>query len=96
MNRDTEVYFALKHAIDEQAIRLGWTKERCIVYIQSRYGVRSRSVMTDDQLKHLLQALRSMSTHAPSEKLSTRLDGKARGLLDKEARRLDRRRKRRD
>jgi hypothetical protein len=96
MNKETVEFYRLKRAIDDQVARLGWTKERCIVYIQNRYGVRSRLSMTDTQLRHLLQALSSMSTHTTSEKLSNRLDGKARGLLDKEARRLDRRRKRRD
>jgi hypothetical protein len=68
MNRKTEEFFALKHAIDDQVVRLGWTKERCIVYTKDRYGVRSRLSMTDDQLRHLLQALTNMSTPQVSTK----------------------------
>jgi hypothetical protein len=64
----TNAFFALKHAIDDQVARLGWSKERCIVYIKERYGVRSRLSMTDDQLKHLLQVLTNMSTPQASTK----------------------------
>lgn len=74
MNRKTEEFFALKYAIDDQAARLGWSKERCIVYIKDRYGVRSRLSMTDEQLKHLLKTLSEMSTSAISTKPSTKVD----------------------
>jgi hypothetical protein len=76
--RDTNEFFALKQAIDDQIARLGWTNERCIVYTKDRYGVRSRSSMTNDQLKHLLQTLSSMKIHATSEKLSSRVDRRRR------------------
>jgi hypothetical protein len=74
MNRKTEEFFELKHAIDDQVGRLGWTKERCIVYTKERYGVRSRLSMTDDQLRHLLQVLTNMSTPQTSTKSSTQAD----------------------
>ncbi|MGL6343355.1 MAG: hypothetical protein ACRC80_29975 [Waterburya sp.] len=74
MNRKTEEFFALKHAIDDQVARLGWSKERCIVYIKNRYGVRSRLSMTDEQLKHLLKTLSKMSTPAISTNPSTKAD----------------------
>lgn len=74
MNRKTEEFFALKHAIDDQVARLGWSKERCIVYIKDRYGVRSRLSMTDEQLKHLLKTLSKISTSAISTKPSTKAD----------------------
>ncbi len=67
-------FFQLKHAIDDQVARLGWSKERCIVYTQDRYGVRSRNAMTDLQLKHLLNALSNMRVQITSQKSSNRLD----------------------
>jgi hypothetical protein len=69
--KDTTEFFALKNAIDDQVARLGWSKERCIVYTKERYGVRS---MTDDQLRHLLQVLTNMSTPQASTKSSTKVD----------------------
>lgn len=72
--KDTTAFFLLKHAIDDQVARLGWSKERCIVYIKDRYKVRSRLSMTDEQLKHLLKTLSNMSTHITSEKLNNRVD----------------------
>jgi hypothetical protein len=73
-SNDTNEFFALKHAIDDQVARLGWSKERCIVYIKDRYGVRSRLSMTDEQLKHLLKSLSSLSTQATRRKSNNRLD----------------------
>ncbi|MBW4534678.1 MAG: hypothetical protein KME09_12155 [Pleurocapsa minor HA4230-MV1] len=74
MNRKTEEFFALKHAIDDQVARLGWSKERCIVYIKDRYGVRSRLSMTDEQLKHLLDTLSRLKLQPTSERSNSRLD----------------------
>jgi hypothetical protein len=71
---DTAEFFKLKHAIDDQIARLGWSKERCIVYTKDRYGVRSRLSMTDEQLKHLLKTLSNMSTPQTSIKSSTQAD----------------------
>ena len=61
-------FFHLKHAIDDEVARLGWSKERCIVYTQQRYGVRSRNAMTDDQLRHLLVTLRGLTKSQPTTK----------------------------
>jgi hypothetical protein len=72
--KDTTEFFKLKHAIDDQIGRLGWSKERCIVYVKERYGVRSRLSMTDDQLRHLLQVLTNMSTPVKSTKSNTQAD----------------------
>jgi hypothetical protein len=74
ISKDTTEFFKLKHAIDDQIGRLGWSKERCIVYTKDRYGVRSRLSMTDEQLKHLLKTLSSMSTPQTSIKSSTQAD----------------------
>lgn len=78
MNKDTSVFFALKHAIDDQVTRLGWTTERCIVYIKSRYGVRSRLSMTNAQLEHLLGTLTKMSDPPVREKAVNRTDRRRR------------------
>lgn len=78
MNREAEEFFALKHAIDDQVARLGWSKERYIVYIKDRYGVRSRLSMTDEQLKHLLKTLSRMKPHPTSGKSNNRLDRRRR------------------
>ncbi|MGL5940803.1 MAG: hypothetical protein ACRC2S_10495 [Waterburya sp.] len=43
-------FWATKHAIDDEVARLGWSKEKCIVYIKQRYNARSRLAMTDEQL----------------------------------------------
>jgi hypothetical protein len=72
--RDTAEFFKLKNAIDDQVARLGWSKERCMVYTKERYGVRSRLSMTDGQLRHLLQVLTNMSTPQTSTKPSTQAD----------------------
>ena len=70
---DAAQFFHLKHQIDDEVARLGWSKERCIVYTQDRYGVRSRNAMTDDQLRHLLVTLKSLTkSQTTTKKLSTR------------------------
>lgn len=79
--RDTDEFFALKQAIDDQVARLGWSKERCIVYTKDRYGVRSRSSMTNDQLKHLLQVLTKMPSSTANTKSSTKPDRRRRRRL---------------
>jgi hypothetical protein len=60
-------FWAIKHAIDDEVARVGWSKEKCIVYIAQRYHARSRLAMTDEQLLHFLEHLRSL----PSRKVST-------------------------
>ena len=47
-------FWKLKHQIDDEVKRLGWSIEECKDYIQKHYGKRSRLVMTDAQLKHML------------------------------------------
>lgn len=80
--KDTTAFFALKHAIDDQIARLGWTKERAIVYIKDRYGVRSRLSMTNVQLQHLLITLANMSTPEIREKSAKRSDRRRRKVRD--------------
>jgi hypothetical protein len=80
--KDTTAFFALKHCIDDQVARLGWTKERAIVYIKDRYGVRSRLSMTNDQLQHLLITLTNMSTPKTREKSAKKSDRRRRRIRD--------------
>ena len=53
-------FWAVKHAIDDEVARLGWSKEKCIVYITQRYKARSRLSMTDEELVHFLEHLRNL------------------------------------
>jgi hypothetical protein len=66
-------FWATKHAIDDEVTRLGWSKEKCIVYIKQRYNARSRLAMTDEQLTSFLNHLKSLSTKDfTTQKLKTR------------------------
>lgn len=78
MNRDIETFFALKHAINDQVARLGWSTPRCIVFIKDRYGVGSRRAMTDAQLEHLLQTLKLMPDPVVRDKSNKRADRRRR------------------
>ena len=62
-------FWSLKHQIDDEIARLGWSKRHCTAYIVKRYGKISRLVMTDDQLIDLLEALRIL----PFKQNTTRL-----------------------
>jgi hypothetical protein len=66
-------FWATKHAIDDEVARVGWSKEKCIIHIKQRYRVRSRLSMTDEQLLHFLEHLRSLPLRrASTQKLRTR------------------------
>jgi hypothetical protein len=66
-------FWGTKHAIDDEVARIGWSKEKCIVYIQQRYHARSRLAMTDEQLTLFLAYLRSLPTkERTTQKLKTR------------------------
>lgn len=68
-------FWATKHAIDDEVARLGWSHEKCIVYIKQRYNARSRLAMTDEQLMSLLAHLKSLPTR---ENPTTRVRDKKR------------------
>ena len=61
-------FWATKHAIDDEVARVGWSKEKCIVYIQQRYNARSRLAMTDEQLTSFLKHLQSLPTRGNTAK----------------------------
>jgi hypothetical protein len=66
-------FWAIKHAIDDEVARLGWSKEKCIVYIKQRYNARSRLAMTDEQLISFLKHLKFLpSKNFTTQKLKTR------------------------
>ncbi len=55
-----EDFWAIKHAIDDEIARLGWSKEECKTYIKRNYGKDSRLKMHDNQLNHLLKTLKTL------------------------------------
>ncbi|MDJ0594839.1 MAG: hypothetical protein QNJ72_33490 [Pleurocapsa sp. MO_226.B13] len=72
-------FWNLKHQIDDQAARLGWSKAKCKAYILETYGKDSRLKMTDDQLLDLLERLRTFNSRAKAVgKLKLRLGKKRR------------------
>ena len=54
-------FWGIKHAIDTEVARLGWSKQKAKAYIQQRYHKNSRLYMSDEELLNLLQALRNLS-----------------------------------
>ncbi len=72
-------FWNLKHQIDDEAARLGWSKQECKAYILKHYGKDSRLKMTDDELIDLLKNLKSLPTKKKAEgKLKLRLGKKRR------------------
>ncbi len=58
-------FWEIKHKIDDEVARLGWTVDYCKLYVAFHYGCRSRLVMTDAQLVHLYDTLRSIGLSKP-------------------------------
>ncbi|MDJ0593433.1 MAG: hypothetical protein QNJ72_26185 [Pleurocapsa sp. MO_226.B13] len=72
-------FWNLKHQIDDEVARLGWSKAKCKAYIQSHYGKDSRLKMTDDELIDLLETLRNLaSSQISTKRLRLRLGRKKR------------------
>ena len=72
-------FWNLKHQIDDEVARLGWSKAKCKAYIQSHYGKDSRLKMTDDELIDLLETLRKLTpVQITSKRLKLRLGKKRR------------------
>jgi predicted transcriptional regulator len=61
-------FWAIKHETDDIAQLLGWSKTYCKKYIQAHYGCHSRLVMTDYQLRHLLDTLTDLQVKASKKK----------------------------
>ena len=54
-------FWEIKHQIDDEVARLGWSKAKCKSHIKTVYGASSRLSMTDEQLFDLLAYLRNLS-----------------------------------
>ena len=61
-------FWEMKHQVDDEVARLGWSVDFCKRYIAYHYGCRSRLTMTDDQLVHLYDTLRSVGCTQPTIK----------------------------
>ena len=61
----------LKHQIDDEVVRLGWSKDYCKQYIMCEYGCRKRKDMTEWQLQDFLRELKSLPTPKRSRNLLT-------------------------
>lgn len=66
---NSKEFWQVKQETDDIVKRLGWSKEYCQKYILAHYGKRSRRVMTDEQLGHLLFTLRKMKPKQRTQKL---------------------------
>ena len=75
-------FWKLKHQIDDEIKRLGWTKEQAKNHIYIKYRKYSRLSMSDEQLFDLLSYLRSFcSTKSiPSVSSLNRKKRKRRGI----------------
>lgn len=60
MNKFTgDEFWEVKHQIDDEINRLGWSKSKVKVHIKTVYGKSGRLSMTDEELLDLLRYLRS-------------------------------------
>ena len=80
-------FWEIKHKIDDEVARLGWSVDYCKRYIAFHYGSRSRLTMTDAQLVHLYDALRSIGLFKPTTKRGRKSTPK------KQSKRLSRKRR---
>ena len=65
-------FWKVKHQIDDEVVRLGWSTDQCKQYIHEHYNKRSRLVMSDPELTQLLAKLRSLTTSKVKTKASNR------------------------
>ena len=74
MNKLTiDEFWKLKHQIDDEIKRLGWTKEKAKGHIKTVYGKSSRLSMSDEELFDLLNYLRSFCSTKSIPSVSTPL-----------------------
>ncbi|MEQ8469394.1 DUF5906 domain-containing protein, partial [Coleofasciculus sp. E1-EBD-02] len=50
---------------DTEFTRLGWTEDQKRTWLNAKYGVRSRQLLSDEQLLELLETLKAMPTDTP-------------------------------
>ena len=53
-------FWSIKHQIDDEVARIGWTKDQAKDYIKRAYNKSCRLSMTDEQLIDLLTYLRTL------------------------------------
>ncbi len=58
-------FWQIKKEIDREVERVGWSKEKCVAYINERYHCLSRLAMSDEQLIHFRDYLRSLPDKKP-------------------------------
>ena len=77
-------FWEIKHKIDDEVARLGWSVDYCKRYIAYHYGCRTRLTMTDTQLVHLYETLRSIGLNKFITKRSQKSSSKKqRGRLNR-------------
>lgn len=72
-------FWDIKHQIDAEVERLGWTKEQCKSHIKTVYGANSRLSMSDEDLLDLLAYLRNLHSVKIIPRVSSRKAKKRRG-----------------
>ena len=61
-------FWEIKHQIDDEIKRIGWSKDRAKDYIKKVYNKSSRLSMTDEQLIDFLSHIRSF---CPAKSISS-------------------------
>ena len=61
-------FWSIKHQIDDEIKRIGWTKEQAKEYIKTHYNKSTRLAMNDAQLIHLLSKLQLMDNPIVKQK----------------------------
>ena len=65
-------FWKIKHQIDDEVKRLGWSVDFCKRYTITHYNKRSRLVMSDEELLDLLDKLRNLPTRKIIQPMSNR------------------------
>ena len=75
-------FWEIKHQIDDEIKRIGWSKDRAKDYIKGVYDKSSRLSMTDEQLVDFLDYIRSFcpTKSIPSVSSSTRRNRRRRRI----------------
>ena len=61
-------FWSIKHQIDDEIKRIGWTKEQAKEYIKTHYNKSTRLAMNDAQLIHLLSKLHLIDSSTVKQK----------------------------
>jgi hypothetical protein len=66
-------FWQVKKEIDKEVERVGWDKEQCLAFITKRYSALSRLSMSDWQLTHLRDYLKTLPDGKASKLSSKKL-----------------------